>query len=89
MLLKDYITYQKDSLFQIPQNIKDNNGMIILAPNININEWKPHMEDLKAKIPSSWLCNSSKDSLRYLGQNSKGINLPYISLKVRTTFNHN
>jgi len=84
MSIKEYVSYLNASLFQLPQHVKDNNGMITSVPYININEWKAHIPNLQSKIPPAWLYNSTNDAMRYLCQKSKGVNHPHISLKVLT-----
>jgi len=67
---------------RMPQNIRDHNGMIKFAVNIDIEEWEDHMKHLDEKIPPFWLYNSEQDAMKYINQKIKGVNLPQIYLKV-------
>jgi len=63
--------------------VKDENGNIKFAVNIDIGDWKPHMDELVSKFPEEILFGSTKDSLQYVRSHIYGMTLPQIYIKVK------
>lgn len=82
MQIQEYFNYQLRSQALEPQNIKDHDGMIKFAVNIDIEDWPKEMKEIQEKVPKEFLYNSEDDVMIYLKQKIKGVNLPQLYMKV-------
>lgn len=75
--LVEFTRYQKEA------HVKDENGNIKFAVNIDIGDWKPQIDELVAKFPEEMLFCSLKDSLQYVRNHILGMTLPQMYIKVK------
>lgn len=75
--LADYMAYQKKN------QVRDEEGNIKFAVNIDIGHWEPQIEELVAKIPEEFLFCSVKDALQWVRSHIMGMTQPQMYMKVK------